>query len=182
MNLARALALLIFCAFTFAGCASPSGWKRDPSAPIPADFSVSVTIYPHAQPSPKPALAPAWFVMQPDRELRVALGVARPRSPLPPVVRTLSREQAEDLWVLVRDGGLLESGIGAAGPTLDTGLDAPAGVRPATDPTMLAVVHISHHGRRRTFALREADAAYMESVERLAARLRELAWLAPAPS
>lgn len=78
--------------------------------PVPSDFWISATVTGPARVGPitdvPPALRPARYVVEPDRQLRVAMGGGANEKSFPPPVRRLSAEQFSELWTLSTTNGL----------------------------------------------------------------------------
>jgi hypothetical protein len=117
---------------------------------LPDDFALGVTVLP-VKGAPG-AMAPAWYVLEPDDQLRVALGERLAASTYPPAVRTLTREQVRRVWGLVVDAGL----VGGNEPSLPHWHVAA--------PNACAVVYVAAEGRRRSFAVPAERAGAVEPV------------------
>lgn len=144
---------LVLCSLV-GGCAH-HGAHAPSAAELPDDFALGLTVLPLKG----SAMAPAWYVVEPDDMLRVALGERLPSSTYPPGVRRLSREQVRRIWELVVAGGLT------------AGNEPPLPHWQASAPNACAVVYVAAAGRRRSFAV-PADRA--DAVTPLVAELRRV--------
>ena len=152
----RLLALLLTL-FLGACAARPSAGPGS----LPDDFALSVTVLPGA------GLDPAWYIVEPDGELRIATGERQAASVRPGVVRQLSRAEVRRVWEAATRAGLTDHGRQGArvGPT---------------QPAVLggaAIVDLAAVGRRSTVAVARSDARGVEGVSRVVSLLRGLAWL-----
>lgn len=135
-----------------AGCASP---RSVPEA-VPADFGLSFTVL-----KSEGGATSAWYVIQPDGVLRAVSGVRRENTPIPPPVRTLTNEERDELWRVVRSAYWLSDSV-------------PQGFRiaPELDAEEIAV-SVSGDNRRSTL-IGPLDNRYVNEMEM---KLRELAWI-----
>lgn len=155
-----ALWVFLLCLVSVVG-ACAHGKPRAPSAAdLPDDFALGVTVLPLKGGSR--VMAPAWYVVEPDDVLHVALGERLPASTYPPAVRTLTREEVRKVWELTVSAGLVG------------GDEPPVPHWQAAAPNACAVVYVAAQGRRRSFAV-PADRA--GAVEPLVAELRRVGWV-----
>jgi hypothetical protein len=158
-----------------AGCSSR---PKDPDLMAfdgpPPDFALAATVYapppndPAAPPPPR-GLRPARYVLDPDLSLHAAVGGGLDETTFPPQTRRLRFQNAERLWRLVRDSGLLEPGNPQR-------LDAAETYTARPDRTT-AVLTVTYAGVRRSYRVlldgEGAPGPGREVVEELA----ELAWV-----
>lgn len=168
MLIAR-LGLGLLLAGTITGCGSftpASPRVRDDTVDygrFPPDFSVSVTlILPGDARDPKaPAwVTPAWYVVEPDGQLRAREGVRWAEQAIPPLVRHLRHEEVAELWSTIRAGGL----VAESDSDLSNAVSVVSGVselplKGVVHPT--AALYVSSQGRRRGYLvdLTASDAA-----------------------
>lgn len=136
-----------------AGCAGPAAQ----AGRAPADFSVSVEVRPDAA-----GLKPVWLVVMPGGEMFGARGERTAKSPPPPLIRTLSRREVEEVWMLTEATGVW------AGEPVPGVSDAP----PRTADAGGVLVAASGSRVRRTVRFQPATP---EAIA-LTKRLRALAW------
>jgi hypothetical protein len=148
-------------------CAAP---RPAGPADLPDDFSLGLTTLP-AKGVTDPALAPAWYILQPDDSLRIALGARQVTSPLPPIVRILSRAQVRTVWEQVVQSGFASELQAHQLP------DTMASVQ-----SSIALVYIAAQGRRRSFSIPLDDESGTKAASDLAATLRELGWVLAPPT
>ncbi len=142
-----------------AGCAAP----QRPDDRLPDDFSLSVSVLgPEGTP-----MESAWYLVDPDGTLRVAMGERLRSSPAPRAVRVLTREQQTTLWRRVVESGLLAERERA--PALSEAAIPVPGER-------AAVVHLAADQHRRSF---RADPDPAGPTATVVTHLRALAWLEP---
>jgi hypothetical protein len=116
------------------------------------------------------ALRPARYIIEPDGALRAASGVAAKASTFPPLARTLTPRQMDQLWRLVRDTALLD-------PTNPARVDDPQTLELSPDRTT-ATIYIAFGDHRASLRLlldRGSEDAL--SAERIADHLAALAFL-----
>jgi len=152
----RAISLSV-TALVLAACAGTPPLGATP----PDDFALAVTLLGTSAEGPE-ALRPAWYIVEPDGTLRVALGERRPISPPPRPVRRLSHRDRQALWADAAD-------LAAAGAPVSEG---PADL---ADPTPHALVYLAAGGERRTVRIDLERGG--ETVARVADRLRRLGWV-----
>ena len=137
----------------------------------PSDFVLAATVYlPPEAPTPRArARRPARYILEADLRLRTATGRGADEQTYPPPTRTLTRAQADRVWELLRDSGLLEPGNPYLRPSPASGAegDAPA-----------AGLFVTYSGGR-AHLLVPLDAADAESIaaERLIDELAARSWL-----
>ncbi len=113
----------------------------------PADFAVAATVYapppasPAAPPPPRP-MRPARYVLDADLVLHSALGPGLDETTFPPQTRRISQRDADRLWRLIRDSGLLDPGSPHR-------VDAAETYTPRSDRTT-AVLTVSYAGVSRS--------------------------------
>lgn len=78
--------------------------STEPGLKAPGDFALSVCLA--GVGGSDPLLAPAWFVLDPDGKLRVAVGERARYNALPPSVRTLGRADMDRLYEFAMTSGL----------------------------------------------------------------------------
>ena len=144
----RHLWIGILAALTLAGCASR---PKDPDPMAfdgpPPDFAVAATVYAPppasaAEPPPPRPLRPARYVLDADLVLHSALGPGLDETTFPPQTRRISQRDADRLWRLIRDSGLLDPGSPHR-------VDAAETYTPRPDRTS-AVLTVSYAGVRRS--------------------------------
>ena len=130
-------------------------------AELPDDFALGITVLPGV------GMDPAWYILEPDGELRIATGERQSSSVRPGVVRQLSRAQVRRVWESAAAAGLTSHARPGArtGPTQATALGA------------AAIVDLSAVGGRSTIAIPRSETRSVEGVREVVALLRELAWL-----
>jgi hypothetical protein len=140
---------LLACVVVLGACAH--GRARTPAgADLPDDFALAVTVLP-VKGAPAP-MAPAWYVLEPDDVLHVALGERLATSTYPPAAAMLTREQVRKVWGLVVGAGL----VGGDEPSVPHWQVAA--------PNACAVVYVAAGGRRRSFAVPAERAGAVEPV------------------
>jgi len=142
-----------------AGCAQASK-----ASGAPDEFSLSLTVLGTRAASGTPMEA-AWYVVEPDGALRVAVGGRQALSGVPPRVRQLTRTQLDALWEKV------EPWRGWA-PTQ-------GGNRPEEAIGATAIIYVAWGGdARRTYRIDLAgESVASESVRNVVEELRGLAWM-----
>ncbi|MFZ2875355.1 MAG: hypothetical protein WAZ94_12855 [Phycisphaerales bacterium] len=88
---------LVWAACALSGCAGPAAQPGH----APADFSVSVEVRRDAA-----GLEPVWLVVMPGGEMFGARGERTVKSPPPPLIRTLSRREVDEVWTLTAATGV----------------------------------------------------------------------------
>lgn len=158
------LALLTACSST------PS----TPSSAPPPDFTLAITVLTResakADSDPRTTarpLRPGRYILEPDGQLRVAIGRGATPATYPPAMRRLTAEQRREAWELADRAGL--ASIPAA-ESIDAERPPPIVSRPT------ALVYVRARGERRgtEVALDSPDA---EPARALIDRLAELAWV-----
>jgi hypothetical protein len=150
------------------------------SAAAPADFWLSVTVAGPNRAGGLPATPrderPARYIIEPDRQLRAAVGTGASEESFPPAVRRLNDEQIDRLWVIVRDGGFLRPDHPAEPKGLILFDTLP-------EKTMY-VVNVFASGQRRQLLIdgESGDEQTRAAARALAGALAELAWIEPAPA
>lgn len=156
-------------------CGSGCGASRETRAGdfraesvAPADFSLSLAIVGTGPKAAATNLQSAWYVLDPDGSLRVAVGDRGPASRVPPIVRQLTRDQVDAVWRHIDGLGLSTPGAFGAG-----------GAMPRTQTEPAAELSIAAEGRRstRTCDLSDAESACAGAAAAVAAHLRDLAWM-----
>jgi hypothetical protein len=95
----RWVAGTVWAAGTLAGCAGPAAQPGH----APPDFSVSVEVRRDAS-----GLDPLWLIVMPGGEMFGAKGDRTDKSPSPPLIRTLSRREVDEVWTLTDATGVWE--------------------------------------------------------------------------
>jgi|GEM_PF-6139127 len=144
---------LAWAACTLAGCAGPAAQPGH----APADFSVSVEVRRDAS-----GLDPVWLVVMPGGEMYGARGERTSKSPSPPLIRTISRREVDEVWTLTDATGVW------AGEPVPGVSDAP----PRAGDAGGVVVYAAGSRLRRTARFQPVT----PEVEALTRRLRALAW------
>lgn len=118
MRLALAIPFLVLLFLLPGGCAPGQGlFNAPPPTPMPEsppeDFWVSVTIYGPIRSGGQPAIdalprsmRPGRYVVEPDRQLRAALGAGATDASFPPPTRRLTQNNLADLYRLCRAADL----------------------------------------------------------------------------
>lgn len=144
---------LAWAAGMLAGCAGPAVQTGH----APPDFSVSVEVRRDAG-----DLEPVWLIVMPGGEMFGARGERTAKSPSPPLIRTLSGREVDQVWALTDAAGVWE------GEPVPGVSDAP----PRAGDAGGVIVSAAGSRVRRTVRFQpvtpEADA--------LTRRLRALAW------
>lgn len=186
-------ACLVLSALALTGCSSdpkPTAQTDTPKvitapgvstseASAPADFWLSLTVTgPNraggAAATPR-AMRPARYVMEPDRQLRSAVGLGASESSFPPALRRLSDEQVDRLWRIVDSAGLL-------GPDHPSQAKGMVVFETLPEKTMY-VLNVSARGERRQLLIDGEDPAApgRDAARRLADTLAEFSWLDEPP-
>ncbi len=137
-------------------------------ADAPSDFTLGLTVYPG---TPRGTPQPARYVLEPGRTLRAApaANTPAPHRSTPPIVRTLTATQTQEIYKAARAGGLFLREHGARVPT-------PADYAPPPQRrTGTVLISYRVDGRHGSLALPAADPAARAVVEQVAA----LAWMRP---
>lgn len=152
---------------------------RPIDAATPSDFWISLTV---AGPSraggvsatPR-AMRPARYVMEPDRQLRAAVGLGASEASFPPALRRLSDEQVARLWRIVDAAGFM-------GPDHASRAKGMIVFETLPEKTMYAL-NIFAQGERRQLLIDGEDPAApgRDAARRLADTLAELSWLDEPP-
>jgi hypothetical protein len=103
------LSLLAVLMLAVAGCRAPaSGATRPAGLTIGATVRAPAGADPGGTVRPPRELRPARYHLETDSWLRVATGpvLATPAAGFPPKVRRVTPQQADQIWLLVRDAGL----------------------------------------------------------------------------
>lgn len=176
------LGLLIAGTITGCGSFTPASPRaRDDSVDFgrfPPDFAVSVTlILPGDARDPKapPWVTPAWYVVEPDGQLRAREGVRSAEQSIPPLVRHLRHEEVAELWSTIRAGGLVaESDEDLSGAVSVVSGVSELPLKGVVHPTVS--LYVSSQGSRRGYLvdLTGTDAAAGRARD-LTARLAVLA-------
>lgn len=151
--------------FLVVGVLSPGGCAGGaPRGGAPDEFSLSLTVLGTRSATGTPMEA-AWYVVEPDGALRVAVGGRQATSGVPPRVRQLTRTQMDALWSRV------EAWRGWA--------PAQGGNRPEEAIGATALISIAWAGNdRRSYRIDLAgESAASESVRQAVIDLREMAWM-----
>lgn len=156
------------------GCASA------PKRPVdldhaPPDFALGVTVFSpageaseiDAQPRP---LRPARYIVEPDRVLRAAIGPGSSPAVYPRQTRRLDAHQADRLWLLVVESGMLESDAASRIDSVDTFL--PARTRTVASISITCAGSTHHHAVRLPSGDEES-----QGVLTLVDQLADLAWI-----
>lgn len=142
---------------------------------VPSDFALSIVVPTAAMAR---GISPAWYIVEPDGTLRVALGEPIDRSPIPPRVRMLTPGERARVWEAVRRAGWLPSPGDAAMERDAAVAEVPApanAAEPVPAATSTAQVYLAAAGGRWTgVASATPDEAGLADVVRT---LRTLAWL-----
>lgn len=108
-----AAVLTLPLAAPIAACRSAPTLAPAAAPPVerPADFVLAATVHAPANAAeaqlPR-SLRPARYVVEVDGSLRAAIGHGSGEQTYPPITRVLTPRQADQLWRLVRDSGLLD--------------------------------------------------------------------------
>ncbi|MCE7974557.1 MAG: hypothetical protein DYG92_09610 [Leptolyngbya sp. PLA1] len=145
--------MLALAAGTLAGCAGPAAQPGH----APADFSVSVEVRQDAT-----GLDPVWLIVMPGGEMFGARGDRTAKSPSPPLIRTLSRREVDEVWTLTD-----ATGVWASAPVPGVS-DAPS----REGDTGGVIVSASGARVRRTVRFQPVTPEALA----LTRRLRALAW------
>lgn len=145
---------------------------------VPPDFALSLTVLTPGgsrAPSAPEWLAPAWYVVEADGQLRVREGVRQLSTPLPPLARQLRHEDVRELWSTVRAGGLAAQDQEGLSDSVSVASGVAELPRNAIEKPV-AAISISSGGQRRGYLvdLTTSDAASGRTRD-LAARLAQLA-------
>jgi hypothetical protein len=160
----------------WAGCRSTLPKLESPAAVLPderpEDLAVAATVFSPRVPLPEDtlprSLRPARYIIEADGVLRAAEGASAPA--FPPRVRQLTPRQADQVWRLVRDSGLLDEGNPAR-------LSDPETASRSGDRTT-AMVFASYGGQRTTLrVLLDRSSQDAIAAERLVDHLAELSWV-----
>lgn len=183
-NIAAVLARMCVACAMLAGCGGP------PKAPIaaserawpdarPADFVLVAVVLTPVVPArelvrwPR-AMRPGRYHVEPGGVLRASQVATSTVSALPPIARTLNADQLNQVWRLVRAGGLLDSPEATLGavPALES--------RTLDSRVSVASIECVADGRRRVVQV-ELDRSTTEAIgaERLIEQLAELSWMKP---
>jgi hypothetical protein len=164
------------------GCSAPppgdagagTGTGTDPLVPVPADFSLDLTVRAGPEPqegavAPEVSLRPGHYVVFCDGALHWAAGGAKTARTLPPHRRDLDHGQVAGLWSLLERLGYADPDHGAA-PVNAMLLDASPG-------ETISMCIITGNGRRWAFVSREGpDQEPDPAMPRLIEHLGGLAW------
>lgn len=174
LALFRVLTSVALAAFQSACSLRPK--PPDPLAieDAPPDFALAATVYtpppdPEAPPPPRP-LRPARYIMDPDLVLHAAIGPGLSETSFPPQTRRLRQQDADLLWQLIADSGLLAPGSPQGIPSAETYTPRP--------DRATAVLTVSYGRVRRSFRIvldAESDAGAGPILDELS----RLAWLGP---
>ena len=96
---------LFFCLFAlvFGGCAAQKQYAKDPLGDAPTDFSVDLTVLgSEEQMDSGTTVKPSRFVLFADGSLHWGLDEGHGTAWIPPLRRTLSREQVAGVWSYAR--------------------------------------------------------------------------------
>src|SRR5262249_11574139 len=157
--------------------------------PVPADFTLAVTVLPAPAPAPQPgpepsrARLPARYVIEADWALRASFGAGAREETFPPLARQLTEGQVEELWKLTEATGLAQPGAAKTpghalwNPAiLIRDPDEVAGIV-APSPKYQYIVTITANGRHSAIAIEIAtNEGGDPSVAALVDRLAELSW------
>lgn len=150
----------VLMAVVMAGCSGvPRGSDRAPD-----EFALSLTILGTGL-GQSAAMQPAWYVVEADGVLRVAVGERLRESGIPPRVRHLGRADMDRLWSEVQAWRGWPAATGGDRPEATIG------------PTALAYVAWGGEERRSYRIDLARPGATGESVERTVGVLRDLAWM-----
>lgn len=145
-------------------------------AVVPADFWLTATVAGPARVGPitdvPPALRPARYVMEPDRQLRVAMGSGADEKSFPPPVRRLTAEQVSELWTLTTANGLTRGDHPARPNALPV-------LRTETPKVTEYVIVIHANGQRRVLMMdaEEESGAGVAEARAIVAKLAGWAWV-----
>lgn len=182
----RCVLLLVMTALTSAAaCCAPSTREVGfgPAATlqeVPADFWLTATVVGPPRSGPLSAVPrevrPGRYVMEPDRQLRAALGTGATEQSFPPVTRRLSAEQVSELWTLTNANGLMNADHPAKAAQLPT-FDGTWDGSKLAKSTYILVAHAN--GQRRVLMIDAEDAGAPGNAEARAivGRLAEWAWV-----
>jgi hypothetical protein len=166
------------CLALLPACSSPRVEPRPEATAIPedrpADFTLAMTVYSPASPRvaatlPR-ALRPARYIVEPDGSLRAASGPAARAATFPPLARTLTPRQMDQVWRLVRDTALLD-------PANPARVEDPLTLELSPSHTT-ATLYIAFADRRTSLRLLlDRGSADALSAEQIADHLAALAFL-----
>lgn len=144
--------------------------------PVPADFWITATVVGPGRVGPitdvPPALRPARYVVEPDRQLRVAMGGGADEKSFPPPVRRLSAEQFSELWTLSTANGLSRGDHPATAAVLPV-------LRTDTPKVTEYVIVLHANGQRRVLMMNaeQADGPGVAEGKAIVDKLAGWAWV-----
>ena len=166
---ARVLAAMA-CLLALTACvSSPAGPHALPDA-RPADFALGLTVYTPDGAVRRPGQRAARYVVEPDGQLRAAVGQGATVSTRPDTTRRLTDAQRDQIWDAVRATGLADVSPALRLTSPET-FDAPSGRR-------VYLVEITAGGRRSAVAMPEGEPETEPFID-LADTLADLAWVRP---
>jgi hypothetical protein len=170
--------LLPLLALHLAGChappQAPPALGDPPPQTRPRDFVLAATILAPQRATPATglprSLQPARYIVEADGCLRAAIGPGSDEKTFPPRSRQLTPRQADQLWRLVLDSGLLD-------PASPVRVDDPSAIERPANRT-LALIWVSYADTGATLRV-PLDRSARESIaaERVLDRLAEWAWV-----
>ncbi len=169
MLLCRALCTLLVASLT--ACASTP--STPPAAP-PPDFTLGITVVvrENAKVDKDPRTIarpyrPGRYILEPDGQLRVAIGTGARPATYPPAMRRLTAAQRDEIWNLALKAGYL-------GIPREDSIDPEVAPVVVSRPTALVYI-VADAARRGTQVT--LDAPNAEPTRVLIDRLAELAWV-----
>ena len=164
---------LFYCFFplVFSGCAAQQQYAKDPLGDAPTDFSVDLTVLgSKEQMDPAKLVQPSRFVLYADGSLHWGLDEGRGTAWIPPLRRTLSREQVAGVWSYAKQLGLTDSANAKPQGNLKRMSNPPSG-------SVMFVLDFTGGGDRWGY-LQEMNlkAASSSALNDFARKLADLAW------
>lgn len=162
-------AIILCGTATLTGCVGTRASGPLPNA-RPADFALGLTVLGPEAGIRRPGQRPARYIVSPDATLRAAVGGGAAESVHPPIARTLTEADRDQLWSLVR-----QAGVATAEPPLSLntaqGYTAPAGQR-------VYLIELRAADGRWTMAMPEGETG-TEQAAALADTLAGWSWVTP---
>lgn len=164
---------LFFCFFALvlSGCAVQQQYAKDPLGEAPTDFSVDLTVLgTEEQMDPATMVLPSRFVLFADGSLHWGLDEGSGTAWIPPLRRTLTREQVAGVWAYAKQLGLADSSTAKPQGNLKV-MSNPSSGR------VIFVLDFTGRGNRWGF-LQEMNVkdASNSAVNDFARKLADLAW------
>ncbi len=164
---------LFFCFFAlfFSGCTAQQQYAKDPLGDAPSDFSVDLTVLgTEEQMDLAKLVQPSRFVLYADGSLHWGLDEGRGTAWIPPLRRTLSREQVAGVWSYAKQLGLTDSANAKPLGNLKRMSNPPSG-------SVLFVLDFTGRGDRWGY-LQEMNVkdASSSAINDFARKLADLAW------